>query len=74
MNFYQLFSCMYSMMKKQLMSMTVKGIRTENKLKQSRLDEKFLMHTRSNETKKNPFKCRYLFYAIMSNPPTTIIL
>jgi len=42
------------MMKKQLMSMTVKGIRTENKLKQSRLDENFFMHTRSNETKKIP--------------------
>jgi len=49
---YQLFSCKYSMMKKQLMLMTVKGIRTENKLKQSRFDENFFMHTRSNETKK----------------------
>jgi len=29
------------MMKKQLMSVTVKGIRTENKLKQIRLDENF---------------------------------
>jgi len=32
---------------------TGNGIRTANKLKQSRLDENIFMHTQSNETKKS---------------------